>query len=104
MFYKSWVLCFFLGVVAIMVASSGLNMFLLCVYEYVYMNVTQMTSYCLETSMRTCYSKKRTLFTGMFSLSRRFNILYDLKSRAVFWIFFCLVRWVFFVVMYLVNR
>lgn len=35
---------FFLGVAAIMVATEGLNMFVLFVFEQLYMSVTQITS------------------------------------------------------------
>lgn len=63
--------------------------FIICIWVCLYECDTNDQSYrcCLQTSIRTCCSKKKTLFTGMFSLSRRFNILYDLRSRAVLGIF-----------------
>jgi len=93
------------SVLAIMVASYGLSMFFiicigLCLYEYD--TDDQSYSYCLQTSMRTCYSMKRTAFPGTLSLSRKFYILYDLKSRALVWIFFVVCS--VFAVTYLVNR
>lgn len=71
--------------------------FIICIWVCLYECVTndQSYSYCLQTSMRTCYSKKRTLFPGTFILSRTFSTLYDLKSRAAFWVFFVSVLFCF---------